>query len=97
MRFVVNFAHRKYVHVQEMLRSPPEGFALPLGLYRQLAVVVEATSSREAIERARAELGWPDHEVDLVPVGVMSQAEMTGLSKARRHATDALAQHWQAA
>ncbi len=73
---MVNFAHRKYLEFQRGLLSGAVEYRLPLGLYRQIVVVVEADSEGEAIDRALNSLGWPDHELELVPMSVISQSAL---------------------
>lgn len=76
MRYAVSFSHKRYQEIQERLLSDEPGYEIPLGVYRQLVVVVEASSAEEAIGKAGASLGWPDEERDLHPMGVASQEEI---------------------
>ncbi len=72
MRYVVNFAHRRYLAIQKRLLADPT-FDMPTGMYRQISVVVDASGEADAVDKALKELGWPDLEMDLVPLGVTSQ------------------------
>lgn len=74
MRYIVFFGHRKYRDIaMGVVRAERE---LPEGIYRQLAVVVEAQTRRDAREKAAQEVGWPHQEAELVPLLVMSQDDV---------------------
>lgn len=74
MRYIVFFGHRKYRDIATGVARAEHD--LPEGIYRQLAVVVEAGSRRAAREKAAQEVGWPHQEAELVPLLVMSQEDV---------------------
>lgn len=83
MRYIVSFAHRQYEDINEALRAGKK-YEIPLGIYRQLAIVVEARDKEDALRIAERELSWPEAESELVPMGVASQEEAA--RAARDHA-----------
>lgn len=74
VRYIVFFGHRRYRDLATGLARAEQD--LPEGIYRQLAVVVEAESRRAARDKAAEEVGWPHQEAELVPLLVLSQADV---------------------
>lgn len=92
MRYTVRFAHTQYLDLVEHMVRDPE-FRLPEGIYRGIDVVVEASDAETALRRAGERLGWPDHELSLIPFNVTSELQTRALTEAMR-GTRALLDVW---
>lgn len=93
MRYTVRFAHARYLDLAKKWLED-DAFQVPPGVYRGLDVVVEAPNAVEALEKAVHELGWPDHELNLIPFSVTGETSMRAELETRR-SSDALLEFWR--
>jgi hypothetical protein len=92
VRYTVTFAHSRYLRQFDEYLG--DGREYPEGVSRMIAVTVEADNPEEALQVACDRLGWPDHEIDMIPYAIDSEMQARGRID-QKLASDALLSFWR--